>query len=104
MMRRPPRSTLFPYTTLFRSVPVGEVGGVDDLVLSDELEGLGQERLVGLAGEVDLPRPHVVARLLLEGGRLDPAALVVLVVRAVHPVRPPARPRLEPGEVEVGEA
>src|SRR3712207_7280004 len=23
MMRRPPRSTLFPYTTLFRSVPLG---------------------------------------------------------------------------------
>src|SRR5258705_933647 len=30
MIRRPPRSTLFPYTTLFRSVSgggVGEVGG-----------------------------------------------------------------------------
>src|SRR5256885_12781242 len=26
MIRRPPRSTLFPYTTLFRSV-VGEIGG-----------------------------------------------------------------------------
>src|SRR3712207_6808652 len=24
MIRRPPRSTLFPYTTLFRSVPLGE--------------------------------------------------------------------------------
>src|SRR2546426_949915 len=24
MIRRPPRSTLFPYTTLFRSIPVGE--------------------------------------------------------------------------------
>src|SRR3989441_5671931 len=31
MIRRPPRSTLFPYTTLFRSVPregLPEVGGV----------------------------------------------------------------------------
>src|SRR3712207_9086270 len=26
MIRRPPRSTLFPYTTLFRSEPVGVVG------------------------------------------------------------------------------
>src|SRR2546422_10804192 len=26
MIRRPPRSTLFPYTTLFRSVGVGEAG------------------------------------------------------------------------------
>src|SRR2546422_5689607 len=25
MIRRPPRSTLFPYTTLFRSLPAGEV-------------------------------------------------------------------------------
>src|SRR3712207_7049046 len=27
MIRRPPRSTLFPYTTLFRSVPVSRIGG-----------------------------------------------------------------------------
>src|SRR2546422_2850022 len=45
MIRRPPRSTLFPYTTLFRSFPktfddlftnmiqVGESGGVLDVVL-----------------------------------------------------------------------
>src|SRR2546430_6813439 len=26
MIRRPPRSTLFPYTTLFRSVPAGAAG------------------------------------------------------------------------------
>src|SRR5690242_21668164 len=26
MIRRPPRSTLFPYTTLFRSRPLGEYG------------------------------------------------------------------------------
>src|SRR5256885_12600121 len=26
MIRRPPRSTLFPYTTLFRSVPSGPAG------------------------------------------------------------------------------
>src|SRR5256885_3608793 len=26
MIRRPPRSTLFPYTTLFRSVSFGEMG------------------------------------------------------------------------------
>src|SRR3712207_8616891 len=27
MIRRPPRSTLFPYTTLFRSMPIGEEYG-----------------------------------------------------------------------------
>src|SRR5258707_11413821 len=25
MIRRPPRSTLFPYTTLFRSLPIGKI-------------------------------------------------------------------------------
>src|SRR2546429_2614114 len=41
MIRRPPRSTLFPYTTLFRSVPllaVGEVGG-ELVLLAGEAHG-----------------------------------------------------------------
>src|ERR1039458_1579190 len=33
MIRRPPRSTLFPYTTLFRSTGVVRRGGVGDIVL-----------------------------------------------------------------------
>src|SRR5688572_31379000 len=43
MIRRPPRSTLFPYTTLFRSVrQVGdrEVGAEDVRVAVDEEEAL----------------------------------------------------------------
>src|SRR2546423_5789563 len=31
MIRRPPRSTLFPYTTLFRSPRHPDVGGLEDL-------------------------------------------------------------------------
>src|SRR3712207_2502711 len=34
MIRRPPRSTLFPYTTLFRSGPYGQGGGGRKYVLS----------------------------------------------------------------------
>src|SRR3712207_9173905 len=30
MIRRPPRSTLFPYTTLFRSIPSDEVEELDE--------------------------------------------------------------------------
>src|SRR3712207_7697636 len=35
MIRRPPRSTLFPYTTLFRSWAVAQVGLVAALVAAD---------------------------------------------------------------------
>src|SRR5256885_11247504 len=31
MIRRPPRSTLFPYTTLFRSLDISEVSRLGDL-------------------------------------------------------------------------
>src|SRR3712207_8566859 len=34
MIRRPPRSTLFPYTTLFRSLPVSTGGGPPRITLS----------------------------------------------------------------------
>src|SRR3712207_7670842 len=50
MIRRPPRSTLFPYTTLFRSaarrggvVVPGEVALLfDSLVMAEELEEAGE--------------------------------------------------------------
>src|SRR5437016_7401294 len=32
MIRRPPRSTLFPYTTLFRSAELRKAGAVDGIV------------------------------------------------------------------------
>src|SRR5258706_4279718 len=40
MLRRPPRSTLFPYTTLFRSVPYGpfDTGGGGNVFLSVQNE------------------------------------------------------------------
>jgi len=41
MIRRPPRSTLFPYTTLFRSLRVGEVSG-----LTIDRIDLGRERVL----------------------------------------------------------
>src|SRR5262245_64733635 len=47
MIRRPPRSTLFPYTTLFRSRPGGKlfvrlparIGGIYDLLLASRRTG-----------------------------------------------------------------
>src|SRR3712207_7240105 len=44
MIRRPPRSTLFPYTTLFRSQPPdGEHGGRDERRRRGQLLPAGQE-------------------------------------------------------------
>src|SRR3712207_7507244 len=61
MIRRPPRSTLFPYTTLFRSDEVADrrvagrdPGGRRDLVLAlDVLGGLEQLLGDGLDGLLD---------------------------------------------------
>src|SRR3712207_8376101 len=43
MIRRPPRSTLFPYTTLFRSGRGGRRGGVEDV---DGVPALGDQEVV----------------------------------------------------------
>src|SRR2546430_10219261 len=42
MIRRPPRSTLFPYTTLFRSLQLGSLGSGNHFieVSSDEDDGV----------------------------------------------------------------
>src|SRR5258708_23808271 len=87
MIRRPPRSTLFPYTTLFRSL-LGDVKG-DDAVLVDArrdaeddagidvLDGVYDRRAAGKHHPVrqyrseehtsELQSPdHLVCRLLLE--------------------------------------
>src|SRR2546430_16156113 len=56
MIRRPPRSTLFPYTTLFRSVP-------PDASAGRPFHGRGR---AGDAARRRLPRRHAVARLALQ--------------------------------------
>src|SRR5438445_12164060 len=64
MIRRPPRSTLFPYTTLFRSLVVGAVDGLQHLV--GLLDGHGLEaRSEEHTSELQ-SRQYLVCRLLLE--------------------------------------
>src|SRR3712207_8680900 len=60
MIRRPPRSTLFPYTTLFRS---HRFGGVEFRVRGHEIGHLHRSRLV------DLPFPVRVRKELVAEGR-----------------------------------
>ena len=47
MIRRPPRSTLFPYTTLFRSILIGDAGNHH----RDDPTQVDQEKLVNLLSE-----------------------------------------------------
>src|SRR3712207_8462367 len=87
MIRRPPRSTLFPYTTLFRSwIPVDQghlYGSIFDP--TDGTHGLGPQRGQGGAGRPwcghtrseehtsELQsRQYLVCRLLLEQKYRDP--------------------------------
>src|SRR2546430_9548701 len=87
MIRRPPRSTLFPYTTLFRSsVPLEAVlpTGTKDLVFVNRGDGrfVPREARVGLRGDslVERSEEHtselqsqsnLVCRLLLEKKKKD---------------------------------
>src|SRR3712207_8931475 len=57
MIRRPPRSTLFPYTTLFRS-PAQAVGAVNGD--TRDLAGGVERRQLGGAVRVGLHPAHVV--------------------------------------------
>src|SRR5690242_21060539 len=59
MIRRPPRSTLFPYTTLFRSVNQVPGGGGEDHA----------DEPVPLGGEPSVPRPPRSGRDRPQGGR-----------------------------------
>src|SRR6266508_6229403 len=62
MIRRPPRSTLFPYTTLFRALDVGE-----DVRLLDTSAGRRHPRERSEEHTSELQsRGHLVCRLLLE--------------------------------------
>src|SRR3712207_8636837 len=53
MIRRPPRSTLFPYTTLFRSLYTGSrVGSVEEVPLTRAvLFDVSPRQLLEIAGE-----------------------------------------------------
>src|SRR3989442_11094969 len=66
MIRRPPRSTLFPYTTLFRSAPDRHPGPMQFLRwVEDHGKLLFTTRSEEHTSELQ-SRPHLVCRLLLE--------------------------------------
>src|SRR5689334_23477910 len=72
MIRRPPRSTLFPYTTLFRSPRLrkcdgDERTGLQQLAAAARLRGEGVEEIRSEEHTSELQSQfHLVCRLLLE--------------------------------------
>src|SRR5947209_14224092 len=92
MIRRPPRSTLFPYTTLFRSAfdqagqrragsrlrknpfrPRDQFVGGQDLVVGNLLDPAARFRSEEHTSELQ-SRQYLVCRLLLEKKKLDTVA------------------------------
>src|SRR2546428_1049929 len=85
MIRRPPRSTLFPYTTLFRSDGVGELVAAEH----DRRRG---HRAEHRAPDLHAVRPvvavadHVEQRLTARVLRLG-VSLALRAARGLHPIR-----------------
>src|SRR3989449_2143908 len=93
MIRRPPRSTLFPYTTLFRSnlLPL-HPGGAPDLTPSTRAQMLAFERRLKQRG---------VEAVLRRSRGLDiSAACGQLRVEVDAPLRAPPRPGRKVGAEE----
>src|SRR3989442_9379027 len=102
MIRRPPRSTLFPYTTLFRSCAAGEECLAHDRVL-DEIEHvggvspeLGSSGLTQLVAEA--PPGRLTVRAVAQGILGSEPRRDGLLHRLVH--RQPVGELAHEGEVE----
>src|SRR2546422_7870351 len=101
MIRRPPRSTLFPYTTLFRSVdlvmcPVGGGGllsgnAVAAKSLKPKIRVVAVERSEEHTSELQ-SRLHLVCRLLLEKKKKSNTALVMNATTSEKTAKPSSWP------------
>src|SRR2546426_12773854 len=105
MIRRPPRSTLFPYTTLFRSVGLVVHQGLGVGVDGDELDAVeplvdhAVERVAATAADADDLHPRVLRDGLFEledhGSLASPfrrsPVTTVSAVRTASPCRRSAR-------------
>src|SRR5438876_5859751 len=89
MIRRPPRSTLFPYTTLFRSC--AEAAEADVLVPAN-LNGGGQVVVRSEEHTSELQSPvHLVCRLLLEKKKKKKKNKILIKTKKLHnPKRQPS--------------
>src|SRR3712207_7861797 len=96
MIRRPPRSTLFPYTTLFRSRPARAQASGSRLVIRDLGSQLatrspGAKRAFSRSEEHTSElqsRQYLVCRLLLEKKKKHRSTPVGVTLRNRNPIEP----------------
>src|SRR5690348_17977659 len=97
MLRPPPRSTLFPYTTLFRSVVIGdggvgparrgalELGARAQLIPAGASVGVDEQPVRSEEHTSELQSPvHLVCRLLLEKKKQQNSEDLCVLHRAGH--------------------
>src|SRR3989442_3566521 len=96
MIRRPPRSTLFPYTTLFRSPYRGPH------LLEEKRQILRQEHALVERSEEHTSelqsRPHLVCRLLLEKKKICKTT-ISLSTLIESPLLAPTPQRIQPSHL-----
>src|SRR5688572_32095838 len=77
MLRRPPRSTLFPYTTLFRSMArIDEIRSADVLIVVAGMEGALPSVLAGLVAAPVVAVPTSVGYGAHFEGLVPPLAMI----------------------------
>src|SRR5256885_6823105 len=95
MIRRPPRSTLFPYTTLFRSDHAATLATLPERAVEDVLWGY-RDRMLDLKNDKrseehtsELQSPcNLVCRLLLEKKKPHLRPLVQAILDAIAAAKP----------------
>src|SRR5258708_17056069 len=102
MIRRPPRSTLFPYTTLFRSplypgemastsAPFLTVMDISQIIAKAHIPQTDAMVLRSEEHTSELQSPdHLVFRLLLEKKKYNPVALTQLSILILDKLRRPS--------------
>src|SRR3712207_9192132 len=86
MIRRPPRSTLFPYTTLFRSIVAGAFAGLDEIITSRAgRRGIGFGAPLHSADDIDV-YGEVMPEDLLKFGLIPEFIGRVPVITTVSPL------------------
>src|SRR5258706_3036756 len=89
MIRRPPRSTLFPYTTLFRSGPDRGVLGAHHDAHADDEAAAGARLAVGIRSEEHTSElqslTNLVCRLLLEKKKAAETPIFAVTAHSTSP-------------------